>query len=326
MSKDKNIFLSVIVIAKNEEERIGRCIESVVKLKRKYNTEIIFVDSASTDKTVDIVSKYPVKIYQLNKSKYLNPSAGRYVGYPYANGEYIFFIDGDSVLIEGFIGKSLKIMKDPKIAAIGGRRLFRKTGEPLKIHEIMTGKTKIGRTIGGTGIYRRKALEESGIFNPFMGGQEERELCFRIRNKGYKIINADIPMEFHINKEMDINEASERAGYFIGVGQIIREYGFKRVTWELLHAQRKALSETLAVISTLFLWIISIFIRSASLTIASLIIAFLIILLIFCKGPSKIYVFFVSRIKLFISIVKGLIKGIHKHERFKSLVKVKRIK
>lgn len=326
MTKEKKIFLSVIVIAKNEEERIGRCIESVVKLKKKYSTEIIFVDSASTDRTVDIASKYPVNIYRLNKSKYLNPSAGRYVGYLYAKGEYIFFIDGDSILIDGFIEKALKIMKDPKIAVVGGRRLFRKTGESLKIHERMTGKIKIGRTIGGTGIYRKKALEESGTFNPFMGGQEERELCFRIRNNGYRIINADIPMEFHINKEMDINEASEKAGYFIGVGQIIRNYGFKRVTWELLYAQRKALSETLAVILALFLWIISIFFRNTLLTTVSLIIAFFVILILFCKGPSKIYVFFVSRIKLFISIVKGLIKGIDKHEYFKSLVKVRRIK
>lgn len=322
----KKVFLSVIIIAKNEEERIGRCLESVVKLKKKYSTEIIFVDSASTDKTISIVSKYPVQIYQLNQSKYLNPSAGRYIGFPKSKGEYIFFIDGDSILIDGFIEKALKVLQDPKIAAVGGRRLFRITNESLKIREHMTGKSKVGKTIGGTGLYKRKVLQEAGAFNPYMGGQEERELCFRIRNKGYKIINADFPMEFHINKEMDIHEASERAGYFIGVGQIIRKYGLRKITWELLFAQRKALLETLAIVFAMVWLIISVFVHLLPLIIGSSIIIFGILILVAYKGPKKIYVFFASRIKLFISILKGLMKGIHKSESFDKLVKVKKLK
>jgi len=312
----KKIFLSVIIIAKNEEERIGKCLDSVMKLKKKYSTEIIFVDSASTDRTIEIASKYPIQIYQLNKSKLLNPSAGR----------YILFIDGDSILIKNFVDRALEILKDPKIAAVGGKRIFRKKGESLKIKEKSTGEIKEYKTIGGTGVYKRESIEKGGTFNPYMGGQEERELCFRIRNLGYKIVKIDIPMEIHINKEMDIEEASEKAGYFIGVGQIIRNYGFKSITRELIKAQYKALIETAAVISSIIWIILTVFFHSIIFIIGGVLIVLALLALSIYKGPLKVYVQLMARIKLFFSIIKGFVKGIDKARSFDKKVKVTTIK
>ena len=51
---DKNYSLSVIVITKNEEDRIERCLASV----KDIADEIIVLDSGSEDKTVDIALKY----------------------------------------------------------------------------------------------------------------------------------------------------------------------------------------------------------------------------------------------------------------------------
>jgi glycosyltransferase involved in cell wall biosynthesis len=322
----KKIFLSVVIIAKNEEERIKKCLDSIMKLKQKYNTQIIFVDSASTDNTIMIADRYPIEIYQLNKSKYLNPSAGRYIGTSKAKGEYILFIDGDSILIEEFVDKALQILKDPKIAVVGGKRLFRKKGESLKIIEKSTGKIKEYKTIGGTGLYKKTIIEKSGTFNPYMCGQEERELCFRIRNLGYKIVKIEIPMEVHINKEMSIEEASEKAGYFIGVGQIIRHYGFKSITRELIKAQHKALIETMIVLSSIIWIILTVFFHSIIFIIGSAAIVLAILALAIYKGPSKVGIQLLARIKLFSSIIKGFIKDIDKAKSFDKKVKVKTIK
>ena len=49
--------LSVVVITYNEEEKIGRCLESVQQLA----DEIVIVDSCSTDRTEEIVRRYNVK-------------------------------------------------------------------------------------------------------------------------------------------------------------------------------------------------------------------------------------------------------------------------
>ena len=50
-------MLSVIILTKNEEERIKVCLESV-----KWAQEIIIIDACSTDKTLEIAKKFTDKI------------------------------------------------------------------------------------------------------------------------------------------------------------------------------------------------------------------------------------------------------------------------
>ena len=51
-------MISIVVIAKNEEDRIKACLESV-----KWATEIIVLDNGSSDKTIDIAKKYTDKVF-----------------------------------------------------------------------------------------------------------------------------------------------------------------------------------------------------------------------------------------------------------------------
>ena len=55
----RNNTLGVIIITKNEEKNIARCLESV-----KWVDEIIVVDSGSTDKTIEIARSYNAKVIQ----------------------------------------------------------------------------------------------------------------------------------------------------------------------------------------------------------------------------------------------------------------------
>ena len=55
---NQKIFISVVVITKNEQACIGECLETV-----KWAEEIIVVDDESTDKTVDIVRGYTDKVF-----------------------------------------------------------------------------------------------------------------------------------------------------------------------------------------------------------------------------------------------------------------------
>jgi uncharacterized membrane protein YccF (DUF307 family) len=133
-------------------------------------------------------------------------------------------------------------------------------------------------------------------------------------------------MEIHINKEMNIEEASEKAGYFIGVGQIMRQYGFKSITRELIKAQYKALIETTAVISSIIWVILTVFFHSIIFIAGSVLLAVVLLAVSIYKGPLKVYVQLVARIKLFFSIIKGLVKGIGKARSFDKKVKIKKIK
>ena len=51
--------LSVIVITKNEEDRISRCLNSI----KSIADEIIVFDSGSTDKTVEIAKQFTDKVF-----------------------------------------------------------------------------------------------------------------------------------------------------------------------------------------------------------------------------------------------------------------------
>lgn len=82
--------LSVCMMVKNEEEFIQGCLDSIDPIA----DEIIVVDTGSTDKTIEIVSKYDkVKLYhhpwEDNFSLHRNQSIS------YATGDWLFFIDAD---------------------------------------------------------------------------------------------------------------------------------------------------------------------------------------------------------------------------------------
>src|SRR3954469_7291895 len=56
---------SVVVIARNEEGSIATCLESVLHAFAARSYELIFVDSASTDDTVLIASRFPAKVIRI---------------------------------------------------------------------------------------------------------------------------------------------------------------------------------------------------------------------------------------------------------------------
>ncbi len=84
-------MLSVVVVTKNEEDRLGRCLSSV----KDIASEIIVVDSGSTDKTLDIAKSFNARIYHRDWSNY-----GDQIDYAIklATKEWILVIDADEEL------------------------------------------------------------------------------------------------------------------------------------------------------------------------------------------------------------------------------------
>lgn len=87
--------ISLCLIAKNEEEVIGRCIESVIDII----DEIIVVDTGSTDKTIEVAEKYGAKVY--NFTWIDDFAAARNYSFSKASKEYIFWLDADDILFPG---------------------------------------------------------------------------------------------------------------------------------------------------------------------------------------------------------------------------------
>ncbi len=55
--------LSICMMVKNEEQNLVRCLDSLKPLRTKLESELIIVDTGSTDKTVDIAKAYTDRVY-----------------------------------------------------------------------------------------------------------------------------------------------------------------------------------------------------------------------------------------------------------------------
>lgn len=83
--------LSVVIITKNEEDKIRRCLESV-----RWADEIVIVDDLSQDKTVEICQNFGAKV--ISHYSEGNFDRQRNIGIDNAQGEWILQMDADEVV------------------------------------------------------------------------------------------------------------------------------------------------------------------------------------------------------------------------------------
>jgi glycosyltransferase involved in cell wall biosynthesis len=110
--------LSVSIICKNNQSSIGRTLESV----RSLATEIVAVDSGSTDGTIDLLEAHKVRIV---RSAWLGYVKTKQLALESCHGDWILCLDSDeSPLPELVASVREAITRDDP--AIGGYRVNRR--------------------------------------------------------------------------------------------------------------------------------------------------------------------------------------------------------
>jgi glycosyltransferase involved in cell wall biosynthesis len=102
-------MISFITIGRNIEKTIEICIESILEFIRVnliINSEIIYVDSESNDRTIEFAQKYPIQIIKISGK--INAAIGRNEGVRHAKGNILFFIDGDMEIFPDFFNVAFK--------------------------------------------------------------------------------------------------------------------------------------------------------------------------------------------------------------------------
>lgn len=98
-------MISFIIIGRNEGWKLTKCFESIyktVKYNNLENYEIIYVDSKSTDDSIERAKQFTdVKIFQITGE--CNAAIGRNIGAKESIGEILYFIDGDMEIIPEFL-------------------------------------------------------------------------------------------------------------------------------------------------------------------------------------------------------------------------------
>lgn len=193
--------IGVVVIGRNEGNRLHHCLLSVVG----EGITIVYVDSGSTDGSVALARSLGVHVVELDLSISFTAARARNAGFEYLllvepNIEFVQFVDGDCLLVEGWLERAVgELMRSPDVVVVCGRRQEEFPANSIynRLCDIEW-DTPVGeaKACGGDAMMRVSALKQASGFNPTLIAGEEPELCVRLRQAGGKIlrINADMTM------------------------------------------------------------------------------------------------------------------------------------
>lgn len=202
MERQNISLLSVVVIGLNEEARLKESLESVFRCRPEgYDLEVIYVDSGSIDRSVEIANAIQgVEVLHLNSAQ---PSAAkaRNVGLRRARGRYVQLVDGDSVIQPRWMDAALAVLeRTPEIACVFGQciEMFPEQSIYMKVCEldwhIPPGDHRL---CGGNAMWRMSIIAAQGFFDETLRLGEEPDLCYRVRQQGGRVVCIDAPMVKH---------------------------------------------------------------------------------------------------------------------------------
>ncbi|MUV88813.1 glycosyltransferase [Halapricum sp. CBA1109] len=209
------ITLSVVVITENEADHVRECLASVIAACQSVEEfEVILVDSASTDRTVEYASEYPVTVLRIPEEHTVSCGAGRFVGDQVATGEYVLHIDGDMTLTEEWLPAALAYLRDTDAVAAEGC-LDESTQEEVVDVE----------KIGGVMLYDAAVLRSVGGFDPFLPGYEDIDVGFKLRTAGHRLVRLPAVSAIHHHEDAATEPLRRwRQGYYTAPGQTVRKW------------------------------------------------------------------------------------------------------
>jgi GT2 family glycosyltransferase len=194
--------VGIVVIGRNEGERLRRCFESV----RGESASIVYVDSGSTDDSVAMARSLAVEVVELDRSIPFTAARARNAGVDrlmslYPSTDLVLFVDGDCEIRAGWIAAARHAFAaDPKLAAVAGR--LRERFPQASIYNRLCdmewdASPGAASSVGGIAVVRAAAFRDVAGFNPRIIAGEEPELCVRLRRAGWKIARLDAEMALH---------------------------------------------------------------------------------------------------------------------------------
>lgn len=241
--------LAVVIIARNEEAHIATCIEAARAAVAGLDcSEIVLVDSNSSDRTVDIAARYPISILRYRAER-PTAAAGRRIGFAHVRARHVLFLDGDCRVEPAFVREALALLTERSDAAVVyGARCDVTPGSGSQVPIAHP-------SLGGNALYRAEALARVGSFHPFIVGEEEGELLGRLQAAGYRAIQVESLMITHYTEAVQTLEGfvqRYRRGLRTGTGQVLRLSIAQGLFW--YHARR--LNRYLATLAFLLLGIV----------------------------------------------------------------------
>jgi rhamnosyltransferase len=117
------IETSILVLTKNEGQNIGACLEAIYSQKNVGMLEVVLVDSSSTDATLEIARRYPVRIEQIPAEAFHHARTRNFAA-SLAQGEFLVYLAADALpATTGWLHALVSNFSDPGVAGVYGRHL-----------------------------------------------------------------------------------------------------------------------------------------------------------------------------------------------------------
>ncbi|MVV48699.1 glycosyltransferase [Pseudomonas sp. PB120] len=194
--------IGVVVIGRNEGLRLERCLTSLVGAAQ----QVVYVDSGSTDGSVQLARRLGVEVVELNMTIPFTAARARNEGFACVQRllpsmRYVQFVDGDCEVVASWLPQARAFLDaQPSVAVVCGRR--RERFPQHSIYNLMCDlewDTPVGeaKACGGDALMRADAFAAVSGFRADLIAGEEPELCVRLRAKGWKVWRLPEEMTLH---------------------------------------------------------------------------------------------------------------------------------
>jgi len=214
--------ISIIIVSWNVEEELFDCLMSIKQNKPSYPYEVIIVDNASTDGTIDIIQNNFAETKLIINNENRGFASANNIGIEKSCGQYILFLNPDTIIQTNALDKLIAFLDENKdVGACGPKLLygdgklqpstrkfpdfysalyqntilkntglFRKHYRRYRMRNFNFDKQKdVDILMGAAILTRRSIIEKIGPMDEsFFMYYEEADLCYRIVQAGWRIV------------------------------------------------------------------------------------------------------------------------------------------
>ncbi len=199
--------LAVVIIGRNEGERLRTCLHSVQSLALPPNIHpvvTIYVDSNSSDNSLELARSLGAHVIALPTGPW-TAARGRNIGWHAALElhpvDWIMFLDGDTALDPDFLSAAFaQAVPDPAIATVFGLRI--ESNPQQSIYTALLALDWLqdphqNAHFGGDALIRVTALQASGGYDDTLIAGEDPELSHRMQSLGWRHLQLNRLMTTH---------------------------------------------------------------------------------------------------------------------------------
>lgn len=253
-------MISFIIIGKNEGWRLKKCLHSIayiIEQDKIVDYEIIYVDSKSTDNSVELAKQHGAKVYLVIGE--CNAAIARNIGAKEAIGDILFFIDGDMELFSGFLPRVLNEkgkLEYPFVSGIFNDIEYDANWNYLctsRRHKLHEGDLDLVQFItGGLFLVEHSLWKQVGGMDSKFKCGEDYDFGLRLSNLGYPLRRKAILLANHYMRKYSVRGDNVRNVKYTAL--LLRKHWYNMNYLKILCAQQYT---TLVLIMSILLTMLS---------------------------------------------------------------------